>query len=68
MAMASPARVITLIVTPRKLSTRRADIREMGMIVALINATRHSHRKKKSTTTTRTAPMSRDRVRLSIDI
>jgi hypothetical protein len=46
MAIESPANVITLMVTPRRLSTNREAMRDNGMIVALINATRHSNRKK----------------------
>ena len=68
MAMAKPANVITLIVAPRQESTSSETINDRGMMLALINATRHSYRKNKSTTTTSRPPISSDSLRLRMDI
>ena len=68
MAIARPANVITLRVAPSRESTSREHIKDNGMMLALINAIRHSNRNSRRTTTTSRLPASSDPVRLSIDI
>ena len=65
-AITNPARTMTLIVVARKSSTTIAAMRDSGMATTLINAVRHSKRKKARITITRRDPTISAQVRLSI--
>ena len=66
--MTNPARIIVLIVVPRRYKTSIAVISDSGIAVHVISAMRHSYRKMARTMTSSKQPSRSELRRLWIDI